>query len=186
VLGDSDMMHQITAQQAIQRFPNARIALSRNSTFLKKFLGMISTRIYAPDKGGLPIPPIRRFLDPQDKRLPQMELGLGLWEGEHAKFYQRSVLKANNRALIDKLNTQRVLIYIDPQTHTPTAIYSNALSFWWSGDVLHLNNGAKIDNGIYYNASGEKVKLQYPRQVFTRWYGFAYTFNNCDIYQPEF
>ena len=146
---------------------------------------MLSTRVYAPDKGGMPLPPIRKFLDPQDKRLSQMELGLGIWEGDSANFYQRSTLLANNRAIIDTIDNHRILVYIDPQTHTPTAIYSNALSFWWTGDILHLNSGAKIENGNYYNKNGEKIKIEYPRQVFTRWYGFAYTFKDCHIYKPE-
>ena len=128
---------------------------------------------------------LRRFLDPQDKRLPQMELGVGVWSGDKACFYQRSVLMNNNRAVMDTIGKRRILVYIDPQTSTPTAVYSDALSFWWAKDTLHLNNGSRIENGILRNREGEQVKLEYPRQVFTRWYGFAYTFNNCDIYQPE-
>jgi hypothetical protein len=185
-LGDSDMMHQMTASQTIERFPKAQIALSRNSSFLKKLVGMLGSRIYAPDKGGIPLPPMRRFMDPQDKRLSQMEVGLGVWSGDEAHFYERQVIQSNNRAVVDTINGRRIMVYIDPVTHTPTAFYTNALSFWWTGNTLHFNDGAELRNGLLYDANGKTSNLEYPRQVFTRWYGFAYTFPDCEIYgQPK-
>ena len=181
-LGESDMMHQMTASQALKRFPNAFIALSRNSSFLKKLIGTLSNRIYAPEKGGLPLPSMRRFMDPQDKRLPQMEIGLGIWAGDEARFYQRSAIQSQNRAFLDTIDGRRIIVYIDPQTHTPTASYSNAMSFWWKDDKLCFNNETELYHGVLHHANGTTTNVEYPRQVFTRWYGFAYTFPNCDIY----
>lgn len=182
-LGDSDVMHQMTADHTLQRFPKARIALSRNSTFLKKLMGFIGKKFYAPDKGGMPIiPPIRRFMDPRDKRLNEMEIGLGVWVDNDARFYQRTTILANNYAIIDKLDERRIVVYIDPLTRTPTAIYSNAMSFWWKGDELHFNNGMYVKNGVMVAANGQTSRLEYTNQIFTRWYGFAYTLPECTVY----
>lgn len=185
-LGDSDMMHQMTASQTVERFPDAQVALSRNNSMLKKFLGLLDRKLYAPGKSGLPIlPPMRRFMDPLDTRLHEMEVGLGVWIDEEARFYPRSVIQSNDRAIIDTLGGRKIVVYIDPQTHTPTAFFSSALSYWWNKNELCFNNSTKVRNGILEHISGTTSKLEYTRQVFTRWYGFAYTFPDCGIYGQQ-
>ncbi len=39
-----------------------------------------------------------------------------------------------------------------------------------------------LESGVLKDASGERLEMDRPLQVFSRWYGFALTFPGTDIY----
>ena len=51
----------------------------------------------------------------------------------------------------------------------------------WSGRTLHIRRDA-VD-GIPQARWADAPEL--PMQLLTRWYGFSFTFPNCEIYLPE-
>jgi hypothetical protein len=58
-------------------------------------------------------------------------------------------------------------------------------SYWdhiTAGGVV-FDTGERLQNGTLVNPQGQPVNPERPQQIFTRWYGFAYTFPNCEIYE---
>ena len=63
------------------------------------------------------------------------------------------------------------------------ALYSKAKSCAWVGDMLRLDSGEMVRGGALEDPQGKRLDAARPMQMFTRWYGFAYTFPECEIYQ---
>ena len=47
---------------------------------------------------------------------------------------------------------------------------------------IHLDTGGVVRRGVLYDANGARVDAQRPQQLFSRWYGFALTFPEPEIY----
>jgi len=116
-----------------------------------------------------------------DNRLPELELGLGIWSDDHARFYPLKTIKEQQNAVVDTLNQQRMVVYIDPVSGAPGAHRTSAQIQGWEGDTLVLDSGERICNGYVLNGASEKLPLDRPNQQFTRWYGFSYMFPACEI-----
>lgn len=120
----------------------------------------------------------------EDDRLPTMDLGIGIWSGKQARYYSYSeVIQAGN-ALLDDFHGQQVLIFLDPDIQVLSAMYVNAEKLEWEQDLLRLSNGEHVANSLLRDKSGEPLQMKRPLQVFTRWYGFALTFPDTEIYKP--
>ena len=48
--------------------------------------------------------------------------------------------------------------------------------------VLRFSDGSYIEGGVFHDPSGERAQIERPHQVFTRWYGFALTFPETEIW----
>jgi len=116
-----------------------------------------------------------------DNRLPRFDMGLGIWTDKTKKFYPyRKILLEN--ALIDGLDGRSIIIYVSPIGVAPEAIYTTATHFEWIDDVLKLNNGQTIQNGILYDNDGAVAQAERPQQLFQRWYSFSLLFDKCEIF----
>jgi hypothetical protein len=170
---------QSTVAQVLRATPDALITLSdqgiRADDDMKVdgLLGGIRSRL-----NGM----FQSTVEEDDTRRPQMDLGLGLWTDTEAAYYPLDVLRAGGRAVVDTFNGQKVLVYIDPANFVPSAILVEAGEPEWDGDVLRLSDGTYIEDGLAYEASGERSAALRPLQVFTRWYGFSLTFPETEIY----
>ena len=118
----------------------------------------------------------------EDDRRPTMELGIGIWSGPTAKYYPMPAIEEEGRAILDTLEGRGVVVYYDPTSYALIAHYTTADRVWWEDDVLHLSTGERIENGLLYDESGDRVEAEAPLQVFTRWYGFSLTFPATEIY----
>ena len=51
----------------------------------------------------------------------------------------------------------------------------------WLGRPIRVERGAVdgVPFAVYLDGDGER-----PMQLLSRWYGFSFTFPNCEIYQP--
>jgi hypothetical protein len=127
-------------------------------------------------------PPFRLSMGEVDTRMPEMQLGLGVWVNRNARFYSTQMLKEHDNAVIDTLGQERLLVYVDPVTHVPAAHRCNASSYRWEGDTLVLDTGERIHNGFVQIGFSEKRALDAPNQQFVRWYAFAFKFPDCGIY----
>lgn len=121
-------------------------------------------------------------LGQEDKRLPRFEAGLGVWTATSRRFYPYTTINLADNVVFDRLDGRRLVVYIDPESGNPTAFFSKATWGEWRGEVLQLNSNEKLRNGALYNHQGERVDLDYPNQLFQRWYSFSILFPTAAIY----
>ena len=170
----------LTAAQLLESVPDARFALSKASwrSRLLDFLllrGMLAPSGYMPGM-------FRLSMTRRDNRLPELELGLGIWIGGQARFYSMKTLKDQQSALVDTLNQQQIVVYIDPVSGAPGAHRTTAQIQGWDRDTLVLDSGERIRDGYMLNEASERHPIDRPNEQFTRWYGFSYMFPACEIF----
>ncbi len=117
----------------------------------------------------------------EDTRLPRLEMGLGVWTSKTAHFYPFKTINMLDNILFDQIDGERLMVYIDPETFTPSALFTDATSATWRGETLMLGNGQMIKDGSLI-AHGDVLPTKRPLQLFQRWYGFSITFSGCKIY----
>ena len=120
-----------------------------------------------------------------DTRRSEMDMGLGVWTDSTARYYPLETIFAEDNAFIDEMDGQNLLIYIEPLSRTPFALYTAATNYTWEDNTLHLDTGETIHQGVSYNTLGERIEMSRPMQLFTRWYGFSYTFPGCEVYESS-
>ena len=118
----------------------------------------------------------------EDDRLPTMDLGLGIWDGDMARYYSYDDVAESGRAILDRFQGRTLLVYLDPTAHALASFYVDADGFEWDEGILRLSNGVYVERGVVHESSGERDRPDRPLQVFTRWYGFSLTFPQTEIY----
>ena len=168
-------------RQALATHPDAQVAISRQS-LKQRVMARITEQGRKSKRGFLP-PGFKKTMGEEDTRRPSMEVGLGVWTDATHRFYPLETLRALGSTLIDELDGRRLLVYIDPISSTPAALYTEATQCNWQDDTLHLDTGEIIRGGVLYDAPGAAQEITRPMQLFTRWYGFAFTFPGCEVYE---
>ena len=170
---------QTTVAQVLGQDPDALVALSDRAirTDKQMTLGSLLGRI-----GGRLNRMFRSTVRQEDDRLPTMDLGMGLWDGEESRYYPYDRIAANGNAVLDDFAGRQVVVYLDPSTFALAAAYIDTDGIRWEDKVLHFSDGSFIEGGVFHDASGERAQIERPRQVFTRWYGFSLTFPETEIY----
>lgn len=122
-------------------------------------------------------------LGEEDTRLDRMEMGLGVWNENTRRYYSVKVLRENGNYIIDELDGQKMLVFLDPLTSTPSAVFWDTRNVTIEGRNISLDDGYSIRYGQIYDGQGELVSIQQPQQMFTRWYGFSLSFPNPEIFE---
>jgi hypothetical protein len=118
----------------------------------------------------------------EDTRRPRFELGLGVWKTIHqSSFFPLMLLHRHDNAVITDFDGRRLLIYQSPEAIAPVAAYVETKRASWEGTVLRLDNGAYIQNDLYFTPDKQPEQLDCPTQLLMRWYGFALTFPGCSV-----
>ncbi|MDZ4768217.1 MAG: DUF3179 domain-containing (seleno)protein [Chloroflexota bacterium] len=117
----------------------------------------------------------------EDTRLPRLEMGLGVWSDTSRYYYPISRLYGANNVIFTTLDGRGLLVYIDPESGTPMALFTDASGYEWRHHTLLLNNGDSVRDGVVFTKSGVRQSDR-PLQLFSRWYGFAIKFPGCGIY----
>ena len=177
----SGSLYYMNAKQALKAYPDAYIAISSQS-FFQKILSQIFQWSSLRSKGFIPSF-FNKTMGKADNRLPRLDIGLGVWFETKARYYPLEQLKAHGNAVIDTLNGHRILVYIDPISNAPAAIHSTASEYNWDGEALYLNTHEVLKDSRLYNKQETPLPMNRPNQIFTRWYGFSYTFPNCDLFE---
>jgi len=178
----SNVLHT-TVEQVLAEDPDALLAWSEHPGAIQR----------SGERGGL----LSRLLDRirdvpdmfpatmgrEDARRDRMEMGIGIWEGEQAKYYPMSAVQSQDNALLDSFAGDRVLIFYDPTARSLVAEVTDADGYEWDGRILRLSNGDRIEEGVMYDRTGERKERSRPLQVFTRWYGFSFTFPETLVYE---
>jgi len=173
---------QTTAAQALEIDPEARVALS--SRRLRRDTDMTAPSLLAT-AGGWLSGLFGSTVEREDDRRPTMDLGIGIWEGERARYYPYDIVVNRDRAIVDTFAGRKVLVFLDPRTFVLSAIHVEGDDPEWYEDVLRLSDGTYVSNGLLHGPDGKRIDTPRPLQVFTRWYGFSLTFPGPDIYGEE-
>jgi Protein of unknown function (DUF3179) len=174
-------LRQTVAGQILGEEPAAQISISEQTGRMggndrQRFSSLLS-RV-----GGRLNQFFQKTVKKEDDRMPTMDLGMGVWEGEAARYYSYADVTAQGNAVLDQFQGRTLLVYLDPTALTLVAFFIDAESFEWDDDVLRLSNGAYIERGVAFDANDERIRGARPMQVPTRWYGFSLTFPDTEIY----
>jgi hypothetical protein len=111
-----------------------------------------------------------------------MDMGLGVWTGSTRRYYPLDVIRQRGEAFIDDIEGRTLLVYVDPETFTPAAVFVNSRAAGLQGKEVRLDDGQVLRSGVLFDRGGRRVDTERPQQVFTRWYGFALTFPGTEIF----
>lgn len=146
-----------TAGRAVDDNYKTVLAVSRPGLF-GRCMGRIAEWTRLTRRGFLP-PGFRRTMGPVDARLPEMQLGLGVWTDRVQRFYPiEDIASHPDGALADFVDPHDIIVGIDLRTRIPYAEYANHRT----------------------DSTGPRRR---PMQLMTRWYGFCLTFPDCEIYR---
>lgn len=171
----------LLANQLLASLPSSLLVTAAQSWILR-ILERLTMRSFLSPEGYMPAP-FRRSMDKVDDRLPEMQLGLGVWRRRKARFYPINIIKEHNNALFDTFGQERLLVYVDSASEVPVAHRCKASSYKWEGDTLILDTGDRITNGFIHTGGKEVRPFDMPEQQFAHWYGIAYKLPNCEIYE---
>lgn len=166
--------------QVLEMDPEALVA-TRKFSLADRFSDATGNQSMLGSEGFIP-PPFRMSMTKADERLPELDLGLGVWMDSHACYYSMRTLRENDNVVVDTLGQDGLIVYIDPVSGTPAAHLSRSSIKGWEDGVLVLESGERILNGYVLDSDGEKNPISRPPQQFARWYSFSYLHPNCDIY----
>ena len=183
----ANLLHS-RAGQVLANNPDALIALSDRTLRTDEAMGLtgLLSRV-----GGRLSRMFRSTVDEEDGRLPTMDLGLGIWQGEAARYYSYERVVAEGKAVLDTFQGRRTLVFLDPASYVLSSFLVAADGpvgvdgLRWDGDIIRLSNGQYVERSILYDPDGTRVAAARPLQIFTRWYGFALTFPDAEIYGDE-
>jgi hypothetical protein len=169
---------------ALAQYPGIQVAMSKQ-TFVQRKRTFFMEQ-FRKSKGGfmrgfLPAG-WQRTLGREDARRPRMDIGVGVWTETVKCFYPLECLYNRGEALIDEFAGRRLLVFVERTSGMPMAFYMDATEWHWQGDTLHLNTGETVRTGVLRDACGNVRAARRPMQMFQRWYGFAFTFPDCDVY----
>jgi len=194
-LGPPGNQLQMNVKQALEQDPKTEIAISDRVYFAGgKQFGTASGGI-GPGRGGgggqTPGGPnpesvmsdrFRGTLGKEDQRRPRMELGLGVWTATTRRYYPVARIREHSAAFLDRLDGRAVLIYIDPESNTPAALFVKSASAKMQEKDVLLDNGSVVRSGALLDRGGKRLAMDRPQQIFTRWYGFALTFTGGELF----
>jgi hypothetical protein len=179
---------QMNVQQALAADPKTHVAISdRPYTAGGKQFGRGGG---IPGGGGHGAPSanaqllgfFEQTLGKEDTRRPRMELGLGIWTAKTHRYHPVSSIREHGRAFIDRIDGKSTMIYIDPETNNPAALFVNAKTAKLDGNEIHLDTALVVRSGVLLDRRGEPQNADHPQQMFTRWYGFALTFPGSEVF----
>ncbi len=167
---------QMSVKQALAMDPNIAVAISSRPFFA-------AAQRMAPSNPDAAL--ASRFIETlgtEDTRRPRMDTGLGVWSDDIRRYYPVERIKQRSAALIDVIGQKRVLVYIDPESATPAALFVDANEAKFQRNEIRLDNGTTVRSGVLVGRDGQPKPIDRPQQIFTRWYGFALTFPECEVF----
>ncbi len=178
-LSISPLLHT-TASSALASHPDARIAVGKQSVYERIMSGFFDRmRRWA---GRFLVPLAGSTMGKEDRRLPRWEIGLGVWSDSAAVYYPKKVIQAAGGLIIDEFEGRRVLVYLDPHSNIPAALFIKDAAAHRKGDEIVLSGGAVVRDGVLRDEHGAQLLTPRPMQLVSRWFGFALTFPGCRVY----
>jgi len=118
----------------------------------------------------------------EDLRRPRMDVGLGVWSGSLRRYYPMDSIRERDGAFFDEFDGRNLLVFIDPVTFTPTALFVDAAHARVEAKEVRFDDGSVFRSGVLYGRDEIAQSPNRPQQLFTRWYGFALTFPGSEVF----
>lgn len=182
-LGPVGNLLQMNVTEALEYDPEIQVAIS-DRPFIGRTRGPGPANSRSADSqlSGM----FSETLGEEDTRRPRMDMGLGIWTSESRIYYPMEEIRARGNAFIDTLDGREVLVFINPGSSTPMALFvDGAKSAVLDGSDVQLDSGAIVRSGMYLDADGTRHERELPQQIFTRWYGYALTFPGATVYGQQ-
>lgn len=176
---DTQPLFHETAQAVVDRLPETVMAISKPS-WIGRWMGRICEWKRLSKSGFLP-PGFRRTMDSVDPRLPEMTLGLGVWIDRKARFYPLTDIQQSPAGIMDRLTDVELSIMIHPTSRVPVARVAPPDEERAAGNRSTFDGNDNPDSVGQTGARGPSRLMQ----LFTRWYGFAFTFPNCEVFDRK-
>ena len=174
VLPVSNLLH-MTVEQALERYPGLAVAISdRPIRGRRRFFDPLADRVLRPG--------FRSTIVKEDTRLPTMDIGLGVWVGSEARYYPMEVVQAAGGAIVDDFDGRRLLVYVEPGTYALDGFFTEKETVSVEDSRVMVGDELVLENGVLRDSRGDRLEMDRPLQLFSRWYGFALTFPNTTIY----
>ena len=190
-LGPLGNMLQLSVERALSVDRSTQVAISgRQYSVGGQSFGAAGTGPAGPDMvaryapnnpDARLLPAFTETLGAEDTRLERMTMGLGIVTADTGLFYPMALIEEQG-ALVDEIDGRQILVFVDPTTFTPAALYVDATTATLEERDIRLDTGDVVRRGILYDADGVLVDADRPQQLFSRWYGFALTFPGLEIY----
>ena len=190
-LGPVGNLLQTNVTQALALDPATQVAISDRMYFAggRQFgtaggagRGGPGGRSGGPADDSALMPMFSDTLGKEDARRPRMELGLGIWTAQTRRYYPLARIRERGEAFVDVLDGRKLVVYVDPETNTPAALFADAGGAAIRDREVRLDTGAVVRSGVVYDAAGSRLAVDRPQQIFTRWYGFALTFPGPEVF----
>lgn len=162
----NNLLHT-TLEAALEEYGDIKVAISKQPIHVKFMNKFVSLQ----QKRGKSLMPsfFKKTMEKEDNRLDTMDIGIGIWNENKSKFYKYDDMQNQDGVIIDEFDEKKVIVYLDKTSHVPICKYVTGEKYSWNNDVIELLDGEILD--------------EMPMQIYTRWYGFSYTFKDCDIYK---
>lgn len=139
----------VLAADLVNSEPRISIAVPGLNVLQKFFTWFQNGHVWRRVPQGKFYPGFKESFEFEDNRRPEKELGLGVVEKGHARFYPLEVVKAHS-SISDIIDGKQITVCVDRNLGIPVATFNDS--------------------------------IQRPTQLFMRWYGFAQTFRDCEIF----
>ena len=153
VLEIANLLHS-RADQVLENDPDALIALSDRAMRTDEDM---EPRSLLARVGGRLSRMFRSTVDEEDARLPTMDIGLGIWDGEEARYYSYERVVAEGKAVLDTFQGKRTLVFLDPSSYVLSSFLVDAESLRWDDDILRLSNDQYVEGSILYDPDGTRA-----------------------------
>ncbi|MDA8353973.1 MAG: DUF3179 domain-containing (seleno)protein [Firmicutes bacterium] len=107
---ESLLLGQMTAEQALKRWPDLELALSKQTPFQKWVLQPVMNLF---GRFGIYPPGFRKTMVKRDNRLPDMTSGVGIITDEVKRFYPIDTIVAAGGEVRDQLEGRPVIVSVD-------------------------------------------------------------------------
>lgn len=174
-------LRYVTVAGALAAAPDVQIAFSTGMPLRGRFLKAVTPFMHRVLGNRLP-PRFQRTVGVEDTRRERMDLGLGLWQGKTSRYYPLSLIRAAKDGILDRVDGETVFVYYDPESGAPDALFVDAHSAASRDGGFDFDTGMRLQHGKLVDGNGRSLPTHRPQQMFTRWYGFAFTFPHCEIY----
>jgi hypothetical protein len=164
-----------TVEEALENYPDIHVAIS--DARMRENLGVLGQL-----RRGLSRM-FRNTMGKADTRRDDMDIGLGIWAGDKARYYPYDEVRASGNVIFDTFEGRGMVVFYAPKALALLAVHTDATSATWVDDELHLNTGQVVRRGILYEPDGPRSEADRPMQVFTRWYGFYLTWPKAEVFE---
>ena len=171
-----NLLH-MTAGQAVDRYPGLSVAISdRPVRGRRGFFAPLADRVPFLREG------FRSTIVREDTRLPTMDIGIGVWTEAEQRYYPIEAVHAAGGALVDDFDGRRLVVYVEPSAYSLDAFFTEERTVSVDDSYLMVGGELVLEGGVLKDASGRRLEMERPLQLFSRWYGFALTFPGTTIY----